>query len=733
MEKENKGKRSYKILLAPDKEAVQEIDKKMLRCQRLYAYLTISIKKHISYLKKRTEYGSYSHILSEAIKQIEEYEKEIRSLSSDEENNKDEIKELKKEITKIKKENSEWFMKKIEFFRNNPLTLIRFRIDSRRARISLLDDCLTPSPDSGFTLQHGCLDGKPYYINDKTCYQLIPGSIHKTHKGITGTLCESVIKTVPAVFNEATNMYTFEDMVWSKDAVINEMFEKENKKGETVRYFRILFPVELFRIDSSNLEYKSLCAKYTTERVYSLNRNPQTNKTQKTNCTYYELGISSTDLAYSVGNRLYMSYKDFPYERNHTINDYEIFTSGSKSTTISISRDDEERFSVLFKPTSKRTISIPIADSPNNRNRHINPELNFDWEIMNTAWRIPGYKSYSIIKDSRYSNGRKNTKYFIGVTIDDELLPRKLETDNSLNRMLGKGNIGIDPNAHMIAAVSGNGSNARIFCFESVSMDIYKKMTANKERIEELKREASRCLKECNPKAIDENGKYIKGCGLSLFKSKRYQRLNKEIAELQAKNTRLKKVIVNMIAHEILGMGDTVYSELPPTKEKAAKKKGIKKNESGKILSNHGNGRSVQEFSIAGLIAEVKRIFVAAGGKWFWIADSTGATCWMGDEKIEHSLSDRVLEFFGHRVQRDMKSGLCLGNVILGEVSLTLKGKPKMYGGEPVYRATFDEDSIRKALPAFVESNNKEMLRLKNIGVEEETVGVKLFFGEDAE
>ena len=731
--KEKELKRTYHILLSPDAEAQTEIDKKMTLCQRLYTFLQGSIRRHISYLVKRTSYGSYFQKLADANAKISEINKKIRELSSNEIDNKEEIKELKKEISKIKKDNKELFTKKCEFFRNDPDTLLRVKMISRRVIVYLQDDCMTPIPDSGFELKYGTIDNKLYYVHKKINYQLVPGSVHKTSKGIRATLCECIVKSVPAVYDEELKRYTYKDKVWERDAVIKSIESKVNKNGNAVYSLKHIFPIELFRIDSSLMEYKSFCEKFSTERVHSVNKNPKTKKTQKTGYTYSQMSISSSDLKYSIGNRLYMSYKEFPYEREHTVNEYDLFTSGNMSTTIMLNRDENMKFSVLFKPSSKRTLTIPVNDSPNNKSRHYNPEYNFDLDILNASFLVPGYKSYSIIRKTKLVRDCLVKKYYLGVSLKNDQIPRRLETENTLNRTLGKGIIGIDPNAHMIAAVSGCGTVARIFSYESVAMNIYKKIEANENRITELQKKMNVSMKECNPKSIDADGRYIKGCGISIFKSRKFRVLKKEIADLHARNVRLKKVIVNMIAHEILGMGDTVYSELPATKEKAVKKEGIKKNENGKILSNHGNGRSVQKFAIAGLMEEVRQMFIRAGGKWFWISDYSRATSWKEDGKIEHTLNDRVLEFFGYRVQRDLKSAFCLSFAILGQKMLNDKGEPKLYRGEPIYHATFDVDCIKAAMENFVRANNEEMLRLKNIGVEESTVGVKAFFGEETE
>ena len=72
----------------------------------------------------------------------------------------------------------------------------------------------------------------------------------------------------------------------------------------------------------------------------------------------------------------------------------------------------------------------------------------------------------------------------------------------------------------MIAAVTSTGSLARIFSKETVdSCRVMNEIKRNEDRIKEIQTLMSKSIADTNPKAIDEKRRYIKGCGLKLYKT----------------------------------------------------------------------------------------------------------------------------------------------------------------------------------------------------------------------
>ena len=723
---------SYKFLLKTTPETAYAIDKKMLLMERLYKFIVFSICEHIEYMKERTEFGKFSEEISNALKQMEEFEKRKRELDKDIDT--EELKAITVQEKQIKENISELFKKKQNFLQNNPYALVRIPMLSRRKQILLQEDKLTPVDTESFVLNKSPYDGKLYYADkskkDKNgfkTYTIVPGSIHHIETGgYKATLSECLSKTVDAVQEPNSSTYTFKDKVWTREAVIKDFFI-ENSKPK----FTIFLPVEILRLDSSGNDYKNFCSKYSTEFVYSLKKNKNTGRTQKTGMTYSDYNFTTRDLMYSLGGRLYASFKDFPKERKHRSNEFDILSSGDTSTMIDLIEKDSQYF-VSLKTTHNNTIEIPIIECPRNKQRTYSMETNYDRMLLNTAFaqRIKKNKAeYSIIRERI----RDNIKYYLKVNINENDCPKRPVFQNSLAQHIGSGIVGIDPNAHMIAAVTSTGSLARIFSKETVdSCRVMNEIKRNEDRIKEVQTLMSKSIADTNPKAIDENGRYIKGCGLKLYKSKKYFSLKKELKELHRRNVELNKYIANRIAHEILSMGNIVYSELPIPQKAAERQIGIKKDKNGKTLSNRENGRNVQKFAIAGLLNEIRRIFLKNNGEWYWISNKSGATKYSPDgNDTHHKPNERVINLCGYQVQRDLKSAFCIANSVIVKQDINQKTKSASYRKQLVYDVQFDKDNIMEHLQDFVYSNNAEMNRLKNMRLEEYTIGIDEFFNKN--
>ena len=163
MENKKENTLSYKFLLKTTPETAYAIDKKMLLMERLYKFIVFSIREHIEYMKERTEFGKFSEEISNALKQMEEFEKRKRELNKD--IDKEELKAIAVQEKQIKENISELFKKKQNFLQNNPYALVRIPMLSRRKQILLQEDKLTPVDTESFVLNKSPYDGKLYFIS----------------------------------------------------------------------------------------------------------------------------------------------------------------------------------------------------------------------------------------------------------------------------------------------------------------------------------------------------------------------------------------------------------------------------------------------------------------------------------------------------------------------------------------------------------------------------------------
>jgi hypothetical protein len=249
-----------------------------------------------------------------------------------------------------------------------------------------------------------------------------------------------------------------------------------------------------------------------------------------------------------------------------------------------------------------------------------------------------------------------------------------------------------------------------------------------------------RSLRECNLEHVDPETKgFKKGCGRLLYKSQKYLNLQIQKQELERKRSELKKWTARIMAHEILGMGDTVYSELPMS-GKAREKKDPKQDKNGKWIRTNPFARSIQRFSIGGMLDLIRDLFVSRGGKWIWIDNFSSCTKHMINE-IAHGICDRVLTVCGFKFQRDLKSAMCMTyakkivpvmeqKVIKhADGSKEVIEEQKMVHEFPVYHIDeFDDEALKRDIKKLYESNLKEMERMRSLNVEDDSIAVEEYF-----
>ena len=102
-----------------------------------------------------------------------------------------------------------------------------------------------------------------------------------------------------------------------------------------------------------------------------------------------------------------------------------------------------------------------------------------------------------------------------------------------------------------------------------------------------------------------------------------------------------------------------------------------------------------------------------------------------GASNIAVTIIAKCLEEDRYQVQRDLKSAFCIANSVIVKQDINQKTKSASYRKQLVYDVQFDKDNIMEHLQDFVYSNNAEMNRLKNMRLEEYTIGIDEFFNKN--
>jgi hypothetical protein len=295
--------------------------------------------------------------------------------------------------------------------------------------------------------------------------------------------------------------------------------------------------------------------------------------------------------------------------------------------------------------------------------------------------------------------------------------------ENSLKQELGVGSVGVDPNMHQIAVYSDSLKKSTIFSLETIRGGIFKqKIYDCYSKLNSLQTKMSRCMDENNSGAKDENGNFIKG--KKLFKSKRYLAMKKEVGELHRRIAELKETANIFIAHELLSYGNVFYIEDPRSAEKKRRMQGVVYDVKGRVVKNRKFSRSIQKFSISGMIYKALDVIESRGGKVYWINNKSAATAYVpkGDN-VSHGMGERVFNWLGYKVQRDMKSGYVLSGC------KELEQTKETYLNKPIYKVvSYDDERLLNDVDVFAESVKEEMERCRDLNVEDKTIGVEKYF-----
>jgi hypothetical protein len=553
----------------------------------------------------------------------------------------------------------------------------------------------------------------------------------------TAIMCECMVTSKTADEDGTLTDKVFSDCVIMKSGRNRPRKDGKEERGNEVT---VLVHKELLRLDSNGNDIGNFCSRFVSERVHS-RKHKKSEKSQKTSMTYSDYGFMTRDFMYGLGKCLTASFRDFPATRNHAVNnEMRVISVSPTSKKMKIIKKDGRcyvryrvsrfnpnlKYSDTYLVDGKFVYTDILIDVCSRNKSRIGTEYDYDTLVLDFVMDLK--RPLDIIRTSI----RDKKKYLLKIPMPASGIQMKKYTENSLNQTLGTGIVGIDPNMHMFTAYGKDCGTSRVFSFESVADGkIGREIAEIDRRIDEIDKFCGNSKRECNPQAIDENKGFKKGCRLQY--SKKYMTLRKERRELCRRRAVLKEWLARYAAHEILGMGDTFYSELPMS-GKAKEKKEPEKNENGKFIRTNPFAKSMQNFSVGGLIERIRDLVVSRGGKWFWIDDRSGCTKHSPDGKsVKHGMSERTVMMCGRPFQRDVKSAMCMtyASELEPVYVKNKKGEPeqKMKDKCPVYRIVkFDDEKMLADMDKLYGSNLAEMNRLKSLDVRDETVDVENFF-----
>ncbi|ONI43903.1 transposase [Candidatus Epulonipiscium fishelsonii] len=234
--------------------------------------------------------------------------------------------------------------------------------------------------------------------------------------------------------------------------------------------------------------------------------------------------------------------------------------------------------------------------------------------------------------------------------------PRKINKETGLfKNNIGKGDVGLDIGTQTIAICSEE--KVRLY-------ELCDKVQKQEDIKRKILRKMDRSKRKTNPESFNENGTYKKGVKWKY--SKKYLKHKAKLKEIYRKQADIRKLQHEILANEIIKLGNNIYVETMNFKGLQKKVKKTDKNEKGKYKKKKRFGKSIANKAPAMLLEIIGRKLSYEDLKLEKIdTKKVKASQYNHIEKEykKKKLSERLTEIKGLKVQRDMYSAFLIMNV----------------------------------------------------------------------
>lgn len=300
---------------------------------------------------------------------------------------------------------------------------------------------------------------------------------------------------------------------------------------------------------------------------------------------------------------------------------------------------------------------------------NLNKKLN-DYETFALKGGCDSIKVISIVR--KEIRGKK--KYYCQFCIEGEK-PMK-------NRILGKGQVGIDLGTSTIAVSSLNG----------VSMDILAEKCNKIDRETYIiDRKMDRSRRATNPQNYTEDGQIVrnkKGETRKWNYSKHYIKLRSKRKELYRKNAAIRKIEHEMTANKLLSLGNVFVVENNPIKDWQTRAKETTINKKGKYISKKRYGKSIANHAPSEFITILENKVVSLGGRFekVDIKNSASRFDFTNETFNEHNVGVRKITLSNGNIhQRDMLASFNLQHLVIPNENLKEYDVEQMKLDYPIY------------------------------------------------
>lgn len=243
-----------------------------------------------------------------------------------------------------------------------------------------------------------------------------------------------------------------------------------------------------------------------------------------------------------------------------------------------------------------------------------------------------------------------------------------------------------------------------------------------------LQRKMDRSRRAMNPENYNSDGTFKRGVKLTRNKSKRYRRIQHQLAMIQHHQADIRKQQHNELANYLLTLGDCFFVENMSYCDLVHRANKTEISEkTGRYKRKKRFGKSIANKAPAMLITMLKQKCQSRGLKGVKEVDTHVRASQYNhqtDTCIEKALENRwnVMPD-GERIQRDLYSAFLLQHCKQGLPEYNRKELKKEFG-EELYRV-FDREALQRDYPKFVEYHRETIQRLSALPKTIASMGIR--------
>lgn len=282
---------------------------------------------------------------------------------------------------------------------------------------------------------------------------------------------------------------------------------------------------------------------------------------------------------------------------------------------------------------------------------------------------------------------RNKYKYYVQIVFKG-YPPIKLNPDGTFKQVNKSGDIGLDIGTSTIAVASEN---------KVLLTELADKVENIENERRKLSRKLDRSKQATNPNNYNEDGTVKEGKKLNWHRSKNYMKTLLKLKELYRKQVAMRKYQHEMLANEIISLGNDIRVETMHFNVLAKRAKETKKDENGKYKRKKRFGKSIANRAPAMLLTIIDRKLQYQGKKLIKINTREAKASQFNhftQTCKKKKLSQRWNYINGYKIQRDLYSAFLIMNI-----NDDLK--------------TYNLDKCNERFEHFYELHNLEIKKLK--------------------